>query len=416
MPTSPIPAMAEDQLLSQGLSDEDLASLAEMDTMDLIATESVSVLDLVRCVIIGIIGVVCIGGNALVLRTLIFFKFPKIPMYVAIGGLALSDILRALFQVPISVIEWTHHDYIATSAWCKASDYLKTSSMYIAACHLVGLSIIRCILLNDRAHSRSYVPHALVGCIIIWVVTLLTNIPSIMTQTMDENLKKCVEVSGLSENDEKNLWLRISFSYIVPVVVIIVVYFITYCMSKRYFEDSYTGGERRLSKMVSILIITWAICKFPFEILNIVVFYKSRIVDQLFFGDVGSGSGENAEAEFNNYLFLEKVEVNLECLSLVDLMIRPIIYAKLSHYFGRSFDEVINCTTCRKRRTTSRMTDSRCNIRHARISERVSESESQAQTPLNDIKMEDAEEDSDKASCCGADDITVLTTVTMHSG
>ncbi|KAK3096915.1 hypothetical protein FSP39_004743 [Pinctada imbricata] len=197
----------------------------------------IEIIDLARCVVMGIIGVVCIIGNILVMRTLICFKYPKIAMYVAIGGIALADILRALFEVPANIINWTHNTGIATSAWCNANNYLRTSGMYIAALHLVALSAIRGILLNDRGHSRSYVPHTVIGSLTIWVVTMLTNIPSVMSQTMDEDLKWCVEVgSGLQESDEKQMWLRISFSFIGPVIVIITVYFITYCFSKDTFK------------------------------------------------------------------------------------------------------------------------------------------------------------------------------------
>ncbi|KAK3098787.1 hypothetical protein FSP39_023102 [Pinctada imbricata] len=98
---------------------------------------------------------------------------------------------------------------------------------------------------------------------------------------------------------------------------------------------------------------------------------------------------ESSEKEFSNFLFLEKVEKNLECLSLLDLAMRPIIYAKFSSYFSTSFDEVINCTSCRESRKPQRaIRGSKSKIRHARMSERMSESEAHAQTPLTDMTIE----------------------------
>ncbi|XP_061172681.1 neuropeptide Y receptor type 2-like [Saccostrea echinata] len=316
-------------------------------------TDKRDIVVIIRCVLVVIVGVICVFGNLLVIRTLIFFKYPKIPMYVAIGGLAVADMVRAIFGAPYFVIIWTKNgSKILTADWCKAVSYLSDVSMYVAACHLVGLSVIRCILLNDRMHVHSYVKHAVIGSLIIWVVIPLMNIPGIKTSS--KSMGVCVEVdTDLETTTERNQWLRLTFSYGLPILVIAVVYFLTYYFSKKFFAESYSRRERRLSRMVTLLILIWAVFKLPYEITRMITFYRSRRLEQLLTNTPPSEVLEY-EDEFEKYLNLEKVDKIMECVSLVDLAARPIIYNKFSYYFSRSFSEVINCTNCQNSKPSKR--------------------------------------------------------------
>lgn len=316
-------------------------------------SEKKDIVVIIRCVIVVIVGVICIVGNMLVIRTLIFFKYPKIPMYIAIGGLAAADMVRAIFEVPYFVIIWTKNGDLLTVDWCKTVSYLSDVSMYVAACHLVGLSVIRCILLNDRMHVRSYVKHAIIGSLIIWVVILLMNIPGINTSSTSMGV--CVEVdTDLETATERNQWLRLTFSYGLPILVIGVVYFLTHYFSKKFFAESYSRRERRLSRMVTLLILTWAVFKLPYEITRMISFYKSRRVEEIITETPPSEMLEYQD-ELEKYLNFGKVDKIMECVSLVDLAARPIIYNKFSHYFSRSFSEVINCTSCQNSQSPKRV-------------------------------------------------------------
>jgi len=214
------------------------AGLNELST----ATEdkSFKVETLVKCVIVGLIGIMCVVGNTLVIRTLIFFKYPKIPIYVIIGGLAVSDIIKITLEIPQNVIQWTHKGEGVTTEFCQAIFYLVSTCTYVASGHLVGLSIIRCVMLNDRARSRSYVLKSFIGSIIIWIATMLANIPNakaIYKDDLQTTSMGCMHNNDVTKEDERNMWLRVSFSYILPLMVIAVVYIVTWFFTQRFFED-----------------------------------------------------------------------------------------------------------------------------------------------------------------------------------
>lgn len=318
----------------------------KMNGMD----EKISVSQLLKCVLVGIVGIVCIVGNSLVFRALIFSKYPRIPIYIVIGGMAAADLLKVVMEIPDIIFKVVGKSEILTTSWCKAHYYLTSVSTYVAAAHLVLFSIIRCIMLNDRVHSRSYVKHTIIGCIIIWIIILCSNMLNLKSVEKSELLEACVEMgSGLTKEDERNMWLRFSFSYIIPLFVIFVLYVLTKILSKKFFEESYSSRERRFSCMVTVLIITFAICKLPYEVVYLKMFYKTR-----------ESMREHSEALLDQLSTLYEIEGYCSSVSLIDLGLRPIIYAKFSYYFGNSFDEVINCNSCQKdgHRRRRRKTDS----------------------------------------------------------
>lgn len=311
---------------------------------------------IVICVIVALIGIVCILGNILVIQALICSKYPRIPIYIAIGGMAVADLLNIIMESPYIIFNEVGHKGIVNTPLCKAHFYLTSVCSYVAGAHLVLFSIIRCIMLNERVRSRSYVRHTIVGCVVIWIVICLSNILNLKTVAYDKDFNVCVELgSDLTPEDERILWLRFSFSYMIPLLVICILYVVTKFLSMRFFYESYSSRERRFSKMVTILVITFAIFKLPNEVVYIMIFYKTREFI----------SSMKLHLDFDEVLYdqidtLFEVLKYCEIVALVDLAIRPVIYAKFSYYFGNSFDEIINCNSCRERghRPRRKKTDS----------------------------------------------------------
>ncbi|XP_048741748.1 P2Y purinoceptor 14-like [Ostrea edulis] len=302
---------------------------------------------IVRCVVIVAAAVVCVIGNFMVLGTLFFVKYPKIPLFVVIGCLALSDIFRMVSEVPFYVIQWTNNGDLVTTGYCKVSVYVSEVSIFVAAFSLAIMSITRLLLLTDRGHSRKFVNRTYATCVILWLVTLLTNIPNIITSKKDELSQNCVEEnSDIGVSEEVKLWLYVTFSFFFQLLLIFAIYLITFFLSKKYFTESYSRKERRLSMMVNILIVTFAIFKFPYIVVKLYEFYTSRkvkdLIDRFNNGEVSMDELQGHK-DIVSFVKVDEVRRITECVSLLDLAIRPFIYYKLSYYFSNSFDKVINC-------------------------------------------------------------------------
>lgn len=293
--------------------------------------------DLIKCVIITIIGLVSLVGNAIIIRTLVVYKDMRIPIYIVIGGMATADLVRVILEIPEQIINWTDNRQVISEAWCKTTTFLAASCIYLAAYHLVVLVALRGILLTDRANTWSSSMHAMVTIVILWIIALLANIP-LINMAVITDFDSCVIKQ---DNPERVLMLTLSFSYILPLALIIIVYIATVFLSRRYFEDSYLLREKRLSRMVTVLVLVFAICRLPFEVLEVMVHYETQMLN---INDVMHGKDDASKLEL-----LNEVRNYLKCLALLPLALRPVIYAKYSGDWNESFDEIINCTMCRMR-------------------------------------------------------------------
>ncbi|XP_045156650.1 neuropeptide Y receptor type 6-like [Mercenaria mercenaria] len=305
---------------------------------------------LLKIVILGVIGFVSIIGNGIALGTLIIYnKQLRVTIYIVIGGLALADIVVAVMNVPNQIMYQAEKGELKSETWCKFYGVLYNSCQYIAAFHLVVLGVLRGILLTDRAHHGPTAIHALITCAILWVASLLANIPMISSSIHDPYTKRCVvkfsnkdkDTVSLQNEDssaeERYLILSAAFSYFMPLVLIFIIYMFTGYMSKRFFEDSYSRRERRMSKMISSLIVTFALCRLPSETITLLWFYQMKNTDmvQVLYNDT------------DKYKVWINVREYLQILSMFDMAIRPIIYATMSREFGLVYDKVINCTYCK---------------------------------------------------------------------
>ena len=309
---------------------------------------------LLKIVILGVIGFMSVFGNIIVIGALIvcnvLYKSLRIAIYIVIGGLALADIIVAVVNVPEEIIAQADKGEFKSLAWCKAYGFLSNSCQYIAAFHLVVLGVLRGILLTDRAHHGPSVIHAIVTSAILWIVSLSANIPMISSSILEPLSLKCVVVPGNapksedglptkdSEAEEIYLLLSAAFSYFFPLILIIIIYLFTGYMSKRFFEDSYSRRERRMSKMISSLIVTFALCRLPSEMVTLLWFYQIKNTD------VRAALSQDTQ----KYRVWIHVREYLSILSMLDMALRPVIYATMSREFGTIFDKVINCTGCKE--------------------------------------------------------------------
>jgi hypothetical protein len=113
--------------------------------------------------------------------------------------------------------------------------YLDVGCGFVAAYHLVVLSVLRGILLTARGRNPP-TPLQTLGVVVgLWLLATLGAIPFIFT--IQEYHSLCMP---RPETVERDIWLLNLFSCFIPVFLIAVIYVLTHLMGKRYFEDSYS--------------------------------------------------------------------------------------------------------------------------------------------------------------------------------
>ncbi|XP_005095628.1 atypical chemokine receptor 3 [Aplysia californica] len=281
---------------------------------------------LVTCILMGLIAVVGLIGNALMMRALVRYRVLRSDFYIVFGALSIADSLFLVISVPALIIDMVEAKDVTTTGWCKTSHYLMNAFGFVAAFLIVVLAMLRGILLTNRnTISRPQPMHLLIVCVAVFVLAILSSIP--ITNIYSANEGYCMVVD--LENIVQETWLINSFASFIPLFLVFVIYLMTYLLGKRYFSDSYSPREKERSRLVNSIIVAFIICQLPYRIVSIYEMYITH--DDL----------EEMERMYTikNYLM---------CLVMADKAVRPVLYSKLASDLSEVFDEVINCTYCHK--------------------------------------------------------------------
>lgn len=282
---------------------------------------------LVTSILMGVITLVGLVGNALMLRALVHYKQLRSAFYTVFGCLSIVDSLYLVIGVPAHIMDMFLATSQSTDAWCKVSHYIPSACGFIAAYLLVVLAVLRWILLTNRnIVRRPEAKHLVVVCIVISVITLLCSVPVLFMITSYDGICDVVDVNN---ERARHTWLISSFSTFVPLFLILAIYIMTYALGKRYFSDSYSPREKEKSRLISSMVIAFTICQAPYRIAAIYEVYLDT---------------EDHSQLRNMYI----VKNYLMCLLMADKAVRPILYTKLASDLCEAFDEVINCVYCSK--------------------------------------------------------------------
>ncbi|KAK6188073.1 hypothetical protein SNE40_004335 [Patella caerulea] len=326
---------------------------------------------LTSCVLNGIIAFVGLLGNALMLRALIKYDRLRLDVYVIFGGLALADMLHLCFAVPAKIMDTVRAVEVTTDSWCKVSRYVSNATAYVAAYHIVVLSVLRGIVLTNRGNASPTAKHATISSGILWTVALLASTPVFFTFQQDEYTELCAVSPSASIHTA--IWLEGAFGFFLPMILILFLYFVTHYVAKRYFSDSYSLHARKMSRLINAIVIAFCICQLPYQLFYLYLFYEDE--------KASDESLTNPNYDFTYVDTLYTVSDYLYCLLLADRCIRPVLYSKLASDLGDCFDEVINCTHCN-------------NISHRHKSrQKVRHSSSTSQAPLTGNNPDESREE-----------------------
>ncbi|KAK0070422.1 allatostatin-A receptor [Biomphalaria pfeifferi] len=285
---------------------------------------------LVTCILMGLIGIVGLVGNALMLRALLKYKNLRTDFYIVFGCLSVADSCFLLLSVPVHIMDMLQATDILSDFWCKSSFYIMNVCSFISAFLVVVLTILRSILLTNRntiAHPPAR--YLFIISAAIYIIAFIASIPFIfMYSYFTYKDDSGADHSYCKINDEdivQEAWLVSSFSAFIPILLATVIYFITYIISLRYFSDSYSRREIEKSRLVSSIFVAFLICQLPYRI---TVIYDSYLVD------------------FEETARMYTVKNYLLCIVMADRAIKPVLYSKFASDLADAFDEVINCTYC----------------------------------------------------------------------
>ncbi|NWI58736.1 NMUR2 protein, partial [Calyptomena viridis] len=282
-------------------------------------------------------------GNFLVCLVILKHRNMKTPTNYYLFSLAVSDLLVLLFGMPLEVYEmWSNYPFLFGSIGCYLKTALFETVCFASVLSVTTLSVERYIAILHplRAKLKSTRRRALRTIVVLWVLSILFALPNTGTHGIVlQNFPNGTLIPGSATcTVVMPMWIYncivqiTSFLfYVLPMGVISVLY---YLMGLRLKGDESLEVEemtvniqrpsrKSVTKMLSVLVIVFAICWAPFHI------------DRLFFSFVV----EWTEPLANTFNLIHVVSGVFFYLSSA---MNPIIYNLLSQRFRMAFLSVIS--------------------------------------------------------------------------
>ncbi|KAH9495463.1 hypothetical protein Btru_015181 [Bulinus truncatus] len=305
--------------------------------------------------IFGLICVLGLFGNSLVILVVMCDKHMRNTTNILILSLAVADLLFILFCVPFTATGYAYHVWPFGDIGCKVAQYAMYVCAYASVYTLVLMSLDRYLAVVHAIRSMTLRSerNTWFAILIMWIVVLCGNVPLLIQYGEihyihdGQNRSACINVQ---DEVDKSLGLNkkffgtfLFFGYVIPLGVTVVMYGL---MLKRLLYGVVPGGgnqsaesiraKKRVTRMVVIVVVIFAICWLPIQI---ILFMKNVL-----------------EVSIDMILLGSMLAAN--CLAYMNSCVNPILYAFLSENFRRSFRKFLCCTE-----SSRRMEYERTNIR-----------------------------------------------------
>ncbi|XP_051957080.1 probable G-protein coupled receptor 25 [Xyrauchen texanus] len=246
-------------------------------------------------------------------------------------NLAIADLVFVL-TLPLWAVAAGHHEWPFGEALCKISSFIITVNRFSNIFFLTCMSVDRYLAVVKRMDSQFLRSSncAQITCGIVWIVSFLLGIPSLVYRGMDVTV--CSEDSKSSFVQAMNL-LTIFLTFILPVMILGLCYGSIMVNLRRNCHaaaSSRAGARRRHSlKIVFTIISAFLISWLPFNV------FKSIQVFLLI-----SRGEMNDETIMHIYRGL-----TLSCcLAFLNSCVNPAIYLFLDQHFRHRV--YVLCLTC----------------------------------------------------------------------
>ncbi|KAF7217019.1 apelin receptor B [Nothobranchius furzeri] len=269
-----------------------------------------------------------LSGNGVVIFTVWRTQGKRRAADVYIGNLALAD-LTFVVTLPLwAVYTAMGYHWPFGVALCKISSYVVLLNMYASVFCLTCMSFDRYLaivhsLSSSQLRTRGNIQASLTT---IWLLSGLLAAPTLIFRSTkfdsETNRTSCAMDFSLvvSTKPEENLWiagLSISSSalgFLLPFLAMMVCYCFIGCTINHHFNTLRKEDQRkrRLLKIITTLVVVFAVCWFPFHIV--------KSADALSYLDLFPTT-----CDFLRFLLLAHPYAT--CLAYINSCLNPFLYA-----------------------------------------------------------------------------------------
>ena len=294
------------------------------------------------CVAILFTLIVLVGfvGNLLVIIVVFSNKKMQNTTNILIVSLAVADLSFIVFCVPFTAANYTMTQWPFGNVWCKIVNYLMYVCAYASVYTLVLMSLDRYLAVVHPITSMRIrnSRNAYIIVYLTWIIILGGNVPVIFEfdhipypYIANSTRSVCTFIDFFKENYQAARPFYgsfFAFGYVIPLALNCILYGF---MIKRLLYGVVPGGsqrvenmrsKKRVTKMVVIVVVIFALCWLPIQIV---------FIAQTFF-------------TFPQTHVAFAIQLAANCLAYMNSCVNPVLYAFLSENFRRSFKKLLCCT------------------------------------------------------------------------
>ncbi|XP_067639584.1 allatostatin-A receptor-like [Eurosta solidaginis] len=294
-----------------------------------------SVVSTVVPLLFGFIGLAGLLGNGLVILVVLANQQMRSTTNLLIINLAISDILFVIFCVPFTAADYVLPTWPFGNLWCKFVQYMIVVTCHCSVYTLVLMSFDRFLAVVHPVRSMSWRTerNAMLAIVCAWVLIVTSAIPVALAHSLRLYYFKGRNYTACVFRSEEEGWSLVGFqvsfflsSYIVPLTLICFLYV---GMLARLWRSApgckpsaeSRKGKRRVTRMVVIVVLAFAICWLPIHIILVL----------------------KAWDKYPATPISVMIQIGSHVLAYTNSCINPFLYAFLSDNFRKAFFKIVGC-------------------------------------------------------------------------
>ncbi|KAG7476133.1 galanin receptor type 1 [Solea senegalensis] len=269
-------------------------------------------------------------GNSMVITVLARSKpgKPRSTTNIFILNLSIADLSYLLFCIPFQSTIYMMPSWVLGAFICKFIHYFFTVSMLVSIFTLSAMSVDRYIaIVHSRKSSTIRVAkHALVGVVVIWILSLAMAAPVMYYQNIFHrgNDTFCWEVWPNQNQRKVYVVCTFVFGYVLPLLLI------SFCYAKvlnhlhkklRNMSKKSEASKKKTAQTVLVVVVVFCLSWLPHHVVHLWVEFGTFPLNQASF----------------------VLRVAAHCLAYSNSSVNPVIYAFLSENFRKAYKQVFKC-------------------------------------------------------------------------
>ncbi|XP_018408494.1 PREDICTED: galanin receptor type 1 [Nanorana parkeri] len=313
---------------SEGLAQDPNVTVEQPSVKPLLG---IGIDDIITLVVFCIIFALGVLGNSLVITVLARNKpgKPRSTTNIFILNLSIADLAYLLFCIPFQSTVYVLPTWVLGAFICKFIHYFLTVSMLVSIFTLSAMSVDRYVaIVHSRRSSAIRVSrHALLGVILIWILSIAMASPVAYNQRLihrGNNQTFCWEYWPNLKQKRIYVVCSFVFGYLLPLLLI------SFCYAKilnhlhkklRNMSKKSEASKKKTAQTVLVVVVVFGISWLPHHVIYMWVEFGNFPLTQA------------------SYVF----RITAHCLAYSNSSVNPIIYAFLSENFRKAYKQVFKC-------------------------------------------------------------------------